>query len=37
VIRESEDNKQQAFEEIWQMSRAITGKENWLLADIKQY
>lgn len=37
IVKESESNMQEAFEEIWRLSRSMTGKENWLLADIKQY
>lgn len=37
IVKESENSMQEAFEEIWRLSRSMTGKENWLLADIKQY
>ncbi len=37
IVKESENKMQEAFEEIWRLTRSMTGKENWLLADIKQY
>lgn len=37
IIKESMENAQEAFEEVWRMTRSVAGKENWLLADIKQY
>jgi predicted lipid-binding transport protein (Tim44 family) len=37
IVKESENKVQEAFEEIWRLTRSMTGKENWLLADIKQY
>ncbi|MBI3231150.1 MAG: Tim44 domain-containing protein [Burkholderiales bacterium] len=37
IIKESENTVQEAFEEVWKLSRSMSGKENWLLADIKQY
>ncbi|WP_338846142.1 Tim44-like domain-containing protein [Massilia sp. W12] len=37
IIKESSNPQQEAFEELWRLSRSVHGRENWLLTDIRQY